>query len=573
MDKSLPKMRYLLLLLFLLGVSFLSAQSIEQLEKDLAKATSNKERTALNFDLAEAYYNANSLRSMKKVDRFKKVITISKEAERLAKQDGNKAMLAQVSWLLAKSYDQLTKLDTKRKSSHRSSRKTALTNTLNFAKQVGDFDLIVKSIEKKADIANTDRQKAKIYKEGYAIFSSKDLSISKLQNDYNRTEVKLGKNKNALEKEIERLRNLKSDLEKRNVNLTESNKEAKREISQKETVIRKKDEVILAKEDSLELAEQKAEEIEERAEEIREKLGNVSEENIYLKAAEEEARADVEQARADAAEKELKVQAVEQQRTYLGIGTGIILLLAIVFYARYISKKRANHTLQEEQERSEKLLLNILPKNIAEELKHKGRTTAKKLENVTVFFSDFKNFTKIAEQLTPEQLVEELDKCFKKFDFIIQKYPDIEKIKTIGDAYMCASGLNGQSRYPFNLIRASMEMQQALEELKQENIRQGKPYFEARIGIHTGPVVAGVVGTTKFAYDIWGDTVNVAARMESKGEIGRVNISESTYRLVKYKFECEYRGKVDAKNKGLIDMYFVNKELAGTRLPKEAATV
>lgn len=572
MDKSLPKMRYLLLLFFLLSVSFLSAQSIEQLEKDLAKATSNKERTALNFDLAEAYYNANSLRSMKKVDRFKKVITISKEAERLAKQDGNKAMLAQVSWLLAKSYDQLTKLDRKRASSHRSSRKTALTNTLNFAKQVGDFDLIVKSIEKKADIADTDRQKARIYKEGYAIFSSKDLSISKLQNDYNRTEVKLGKNKNALEKEIERLRNLKSDLEKRNVNLTESNKEAKREISQKETVIRKKDEVILAKEDSLELAEQKAEEIEERAEEIREKLGNVSEENIYLKAAEEEARADVEQARADAAEKELKVQAVEQQRTYLGIGTGIILLLAIVFYARYISKKRANHTLQEEQERSEKLLLNILPKNIAEELKHKGRTTAKKLENVTVFFSDFKNFTKIAEQLTPEQLVEELDKCFKKFDFIIQKYPDIEKIKTIGDAYMCASGLNGQSRYPFNLIRASMEMQQALEELKQENIRQGKPYFEARIGIHTGPVVAGVVGTTKFAYDIWGDTVNVAARMESKGEIGRVNISESTYRLVKYKFDCEYRGKVDAKNKGLIDMYFVNKELAGAGLPKEAVT-
>ena len=576
MDKSLPKMRYLLLLLFLLGVSFLSAQSIEQLKKDLAKAKTSKEKMLLNYQLADTYFKASSMR---KKERFENAETYAKEAHRLAGQTGNNGMTAQSAYLLAKTYNNLKTVGEKSKRSRYSKNVDVwLKNAAASAELVGDYDLILNVYQERANLYTSGKDKNyrkafQVMEEGLGVLTKNGKSISQLRNNYDRTEVKLSGNLQELRDEIRKLESEKGQLEKRNVNLTESNKEAKREISQKETVIRKKDEVILAKEDSLELAEQKAEEIEERAEEIREKLGNVSEENIYLKAAEEEARADVEQARADAAEKELKVQAVEQQRTYLGIGTGIILLLAIVFYARYISKKRANHTLQEEQERSEKLLLNILPKNIAEELKHKGRTTAKKLENVTVFFSDFKNFTKIAEQLTPEQLVEELDKCFKKFDFIIQKYPDIEKIKTIGDAYMCASGLNGQSRYPFNLIRASMEMQQALEELKQENIRQGKPYFEARIGIHTGPVVAGVVGTTKFAYDIWGDTVNVAARMESKGEIGRVNISESTYRLVKYKFECEYRGKVDAKNKGLIDMYFVNKELAGTRLPKEAATV
>ena len=159
-------------------------------------------------------------------------------------------------------------------------------------------------------------------------------------------------------------------------------------------------------------------------------------------------------------------------------------------------------------------------------------------------------------------MVEELNKCFKAFDFIIQNYPDVEKIKTIGDAYMCASGLTSKKTYPFNIIKAALEMQEFLQESKLENKRLGKPAFEARIGIHTGPVVAGVVGVKKFAYDIWGDTVNVASRMEEKAEVGKVNISETTYRLVKYKFDCEYRGKVDAKNKGLIDMYYVNKELS-----------
>jgi adenylate cyclase len=146
---------------------------------------------------------------------------------------------------------------------------------------------------------------------------------------------------------------------------------------------------------------------------------------------------------------------------------------------------------------------------------------------------------------------------------IISQYPDIEKIKTIGDAYMCACGLNDHTSSPDNLIRAALEMQEFLSEQRAERMRMGKPFFEARIGMHTGPVVAGVVGVNKFAYDIWGDTVNIAARMESQCEEGRINISETTYNLVRYTFECSYRGKVEAKNKGAIDMYYVEREYTG----------
>jgi class 3 adenylate cyclase len=159
--------------------------------------------------------------------------------------------------------------------------------------------------------------------------------------------------------------------------------------------------------------------------------------------------------------------------------------------------------------------------------------------------------------------VEELDKCFKAFDYIIGQYPDIEKIKTIGDAYMCASGLSDRKTMPYTIVQAALDIQNYLLEYKELRIRQGKPFFEARIGIHTGHVVAGVVGSKKFVYDIWGDTVNTAARVESNGEPGQVNISEETYKLVKYRFDCLPRGKMPAKNKGEIDMYFVKKALVG----------
>jgi adenylate cyclase len=230
------------------------------------------------------------------------------------------------------------------------------------------------------------------------------------------------------------------------------------------------------------------------------------------------------------------------------IGAGSLIFLMLYYF---VGKKNFF------QARSDALLLNILPKEIAEELKANGRAEAKQFDDVTVMFSDFKNFTQITEKLTPAELVAEIDTLFKAFDNIISKH-NIEKIKTIGDSYMCAGGLPVANKtHAYDVVSATMDIQQFMQQHLQKRMVEGKEPFEIRIGVHTGPVVAGIVGEKKFAYDIWGDTVNVASRMESSGEAGKINISGSTYDLVKDKFKCMYRGKIQAKNKGEIDMYYV----------------
>jgi class 3 adenylate cyclase len=223
--------------------------------------------------------------------------------------------------------------------------------------------------------------------------------------------------------------------------------------------------------------------------------------------------------------------------------------------------EKKNQIIEQEQKRSDELLLNILPAATAEELKQHGKTKAKFYDSVTVLFTDFESFTKISERLSPEELVSELDSCFQAFDRITTKY-GIEKIKTIGDSYMCAGGLPTPNHsHPKDVVNAAIEMHEFLEQLAIKHVRKMKPVFKARIGIHTGPVVAGIVGSKKFAYDIWGDTVNTASRMESSGEIGRINISQSTYELVKEDFNCLHRGKIKAKKKGVVDMYFIETKV------------
>jgi class 3 adenylate cyclase len=195
------------------------------------------------------------------------------------------------------------------------------------------------------------------------------------------------------------------------------------------------------------------------------------------------------------------------------------------------------------------------PEDIANELKQTGHTKPRSYEMATVMFTDFENFTSKSEQLSPEELVTIIDTCFKKFDEIITRH-NIEKIKTIGDAYLCVSGLpDTKAHSATNVVDAAIEIIEAIESFRQN--ANDNSYFDIRIGIHTGPLVAGVVGDKKFAFDIWGDTVNTASRMEQNSEPNKINISQSTYDLVKEKYNCTFRGKRAAKNKGMIEMYFV----------------
>ncbi|WP_299674872.1 adenylate/guanylate cyclase domain-containing protein [uncultured Dokdonia sp.] len=256
------------------------------------------------------------------------------------------------------------------------------------------------------------------------------------------------------------------------------------------------------------------------------------------------------------------IEKKERQRNLLIISACFIIVIAGTLWSRLKFTKKSKAKLQLEKDRSEHLLLNILPEEIAEELKTKGYVDAQDFETASILFTDFKSFTETASKLSPQELVEEINVCFKAFDAIMETY-HIEKIKTIGDAYMAAGGLPKPDAHAVkNTILAALEMQSFIRKRKKENTLAHKPAFDMRVGIHVGPIVAGIVGVKKFQYDIWGDTVNTASRMESNGEAGKVNISQDTYNVVQNEADLvfEYRGKIDAKGKGALAMYFVSKK-------------
>ena len=268
------------------------------------------------------------------------------------------------------------------------------------------------------------------------------------------------------------------------------------------------------------------------------------------------------QVEVDLLEKDSEIQKLKEKKQQniiyaTAISLFLIVIITIGFYRRYKFVKRTNSIIEEEKNRSNTLLLNILPEETALELKKNGKVLAKKFESVTVLFTDFERFTHYAEKLSPEKLVESIDFYFSKFDAIMEKY-NLEKIKTVGDAYMCAGGLPFPTGdHAYKMVLAALEIARFVDASKELNA-QNQTRFKIRIGINTGPIVAGVVGIKKFSYDIWGDTVNIASRMESNSEPGKINISEYTYQIIKNDFECEYRGEIEVKNKGMMKMYFVN---------------
>ncbi len=218
-----------------------------------------------------------------------------------------------------------------------------------------------------------------------------------------------------------------------------------------------------------------------------------------------------------------------------------------------------NKLIEIERQKSDELLLNILPAKVADELKTFGKAKMRNYQTVSILFTDFKGFTNISATMTPDKLMDELNDCFTAFDNIIAKH-GLEKIKTIGDAYMCAGGIpEPNETNAVDAVLAGLEMQEFMQRRRKERLEAGDDYWQCRLGINTGEIRAGVIGTSKFAYDIWGDPVNIAARMESGGAVNRVNISEQTYQIVKDFFEFVPRGEVEVKNGLFLNMYFVER--------------
>ena len=237
------------------------------------------------------------------------------------------------------------------------------------------------------------------------------------------------------------------------------------------------------------------------------------------------------------------------------LGAGLALLMVGITAWSYFQKRKDNKRIEQEKQKSDELLLNILPFEVAEELKANGKTVAKNYDEVSVLFTDFVGFTANSERIGVQDLLTELNICFTEFDNIMGRY-GLEKIKTIGDAYLAVSGLPMKDEnHADNAINAAIDILKFIQKRKHDNPNT----LDIRIGIHSGNVIAGIIGVKKFAYDIWGDTVNTAARMEQASETGRINVSDETFQLAKHHFSFEPRGSVQVKGKGEIKMYFVNK--------------
>ncbi len=463
--------------------------------------------------------------------QYEEAIEQAEKAFLLAEQLGDKEAMAIA---LNKEATSLIR-KTKRVNKSRKNAKEKFEKSLFHLATVNNPALRINNLTQLRWLADRDKDK-----EQAAIYQNQIAEVKRLIATNAKNEV-LTENKEALESQVTQLAVQKNVLTKRVKSLSEAQLENELVIAlQKNQVDSFKSELII---DSL-ILQQKELVVQEQATQL-----------------------NLQQSHIDLQNSQLDLQ--KSQRNFFLALAGIIGLMAVGMFLRYFETKKhfavlqtKNEIIEEEKKKAETLLLNILPAVVANELKINGVAKAQKYDNATVLFSDFINFSGIAESLTPEKLVRQLDFYFKTFDEIIGKY-ELEKIKTIGDAYMCVGGLPQENaNNPLEMVKAALEIQAKLEQLKAERSAKGEPFFEARIGIHTGPLVAGVVGSRKFAYDVWGDTVNVAARLESKSEAGKVNISSATYKQIKSTFACEFRGKIPIKNRGEVDMYFV-KGLAG----------
>lgn len=563
-------MRFYLLCSFLLLLcTCVRGQTTEQYVQSLKEAKSDNERYGVLYDFTGYLLDRKTSKSDREL-----AITYSKQLLTVSKKLGDDKLIGPASYTLALAYqnDRNEAMDD-----------NFMAETIKYAMKAGDPNLIILAVQERTRLAakkGNYREATRINQEALDFFTKngdgntigalrarlekEKARLRDLQINVEQKTKALAGEVDRLAIETERLQGEKSLLEGDNANLQRVNRSRNEQLAQST-------EALAASNEELNATQEEKKKIEKKVAVSRKENKALSRKALESKALADEA----EKLQAEEALRRQSAEMVAQEQTsrfYLAAGAGVaLLLLALTFFSRLRVKQKAakklalaNVALEDANEKADKLLTNILPVHIAEELKATGKAKARRFPEATVLFCDFVNFTKTAEQLGPTALVQELDACFKEFDNIMDEFDGVEKIKTIGDAYMAASGLTENKTMPNDIIRAALKMQDFLSAEAVKRKALGLPFFTGRIGLHTGPVVAGVVGARKFAYDIWGDTVNVASRIESKSEPGKVNISETTYRLIKYTFACEYRGKVDAKNKGLIDMYFVEAELSRT---------
>jgi adenylate cyclase len=553
---------FLALLLAITCPSVLGAQSNEELVEALDAAENNRERYGILYQLTENYTTSSRFSDKDLAIRF------GEQLVRTARSIKDPKLLGPATYALGQAYY---------RDRNYGKTESLLKQSVGYAMQTGDADLILRATAQRTRIASR-RQRyrdAVLFNQealDYFTQNGEDNNIEVLRAQLEREQAALQRRRQEIDREqqllageVERLRGERDELENVNESLTQRNQMTSEQLEAST-------EQLMAQSQELDEAQRQREAVEARVAASKREIKSLSREALEQKTLATEAREQLAQEALirQTAEMEAERQAT-QRNIALGAGAGLF-LLALTFFSRFRVKQRsaaklarANTALDEARQQSDNLLENILPAEIARELKTTGKAKARRFPEVTVLFCDFVNFTQTAERLGAEALVQELDTCFKAFDAIVDRYEGVEKIKTIGDAYMVASGLSARKMLPNDIVRTALEMQRFLQEEGEKRRQLGLPYFTGRIGLHTGPVVAGVVGARKFAYDIWGDTVNVASRMESKSEAGRVNVSEDTYHLIKYRFQCTYRGKVEAKNKGMIDMYFVERELTENR--------
>jgi adenylate cyclase len=545
MNGQLMKKLTLILSLLFVSAAFIHAQSVADMETKLNKpSTPKSERLTLSYQLAEKLMESNATKA---ADYAHRASLLASELKDNRREVGATFMSAEATFKKRKNPEAIARFE----------------RCYSLAKSYGYNDYALDALKKLSDISFKSgnyreayrwSQESVTYLSGGTATAKRTTSTSDPYRNKIESQLQLAEADNRkLREELSRITG-KSQLLESNYKETEVKlKEVKQET---ETELDKKDKAL----DRVSEQKERVDSLYKKRDLDYKSLSREQMESaLTLKTQEKE----IAEQKLKVSDAELGKKDSENLRNLFGLLAAFVLALAVLLYFRYRAKKKTandlsaqNLLLDNERKRSDALLLNILPPAIANELRNKNKVAPRKHEQATVMFIDFKGFTTASERLTPEMLVEEIDYCFSNFDRIIGQFR-IEKIKTIGDAYMCASGLSDMNASPSDMVKAGLEIQDFLQHLKAERLSRNLPYFEARVGIHTGPVVAGVVGTKKFAYDIWGDTVNIASRLEETCETGKVNVSETAYNLAKYEFDWEHRGKIAAKNKGMIDMYFV----------------